>query len=205
MNLIKVVCGAMVVLIVAGTAGDARADGYINPFYGVNFGGSAGSTFVDRARHGDRTTWGFQAGGMGGGIFGGEFDLAYTKNFFGDDPSLVNNSLLTSMGNIIIGIPIGGQHGAGIRPYGTAGLGMVRRQLSLAPDVLNGVETNILDGNDFAYSLGFGAMGFFADHIGIRADYRYIRNFKTDDLLAGSIKAGTFNYSRATAGVLFRF
>ena len=28
------------------------------------------------------------------------------------------------MGNLIVGVPVGGTHGSGIRPYVTAGLGL---------------------------------------------------------------------------------
>lgn len=50
-------------------------------------------------------------------------------------------------------------------------------------------------------------MIFLADHVGVRGDVRYIRNFKIDDFsLSGvSVERGTFNVGRASAGVLFRF
>ena len=61
--------------------------------------------------------------------------------------------------------------------------------------------------NDFAYSLGGGVMGFFSDHFGIRGDIRYFRNFQVDDLRLGGVdfELGTFDFSRATGGAVFRF
>jgi len=61
--------------------------------------------------------------------------------------------------------------------------------------------------NDLAYALGGGVMVFFNDHIGVRGEYRYTRNFSVDDLNIANIdlERGTFNYSRATGAVVFRF
>jgi opacity protein-like surface antigen len=180
-------------------AGDARADGYISPFIGVNFGGDAGGTFKQNADDRNRVTYGFQLGGMKAGVFGAEVDLAYTPNFFGST-GVDKNSVLLVMPTAIIGIPIGGQRGAGIRPYATAGFGLMRRRLEVG-----GVE--VLDDNDAAYSVGGGVMGFFATHIGLRADYRYFRNFDSDLIDFGNLEVhrGTFDFSRATAGLVFRF
>jgi opacity protein-like surface antigen len=185
-------CGLML------AASNARADGYVSPFAGVYFGGDAGGTFVDEAEERDRIAWGFAVGGMLGGVLGAELDLAYTSDFFGTD--LDDNSLLTIMPTAVIAIPIGGQRGPGLRPYATAGVGAIRRRLEVG-----GVE--VLDDTDAAYSVGFGIMGFLATPIGIRADYRYFRNFSSDLLDFGNfdIRRGTFDFSRASVGVVFRF
>jgi opacity protein-like surface antigen len=179
-------------------ASSAQADVYISPFAGVYFGGDAGGTFVDQADDRDRIAWGFDVGGMRGGAFGAELDVAYTSDFFGTN--LDDNSLLTIMPTAIIAIPIGGQSGPGIRPYATAGVGMMRRRLEV-----NNVE--ILDDIDAAYSVGFCVMGFIATPVGIRADYRYFRNFSSDLIDFGdlNVRRGTFNFSRASVGVVFRF
>jgi hypothetical protein len=104
------------------------------------------------------------------------------------------------MPTAIIGIPIGGQRGLGIRPFGTAGLGFIRRNLDF-----NG--QSILDGNKLAYSVGFGAMGFFATHVGIRGDYRFFRTVEVEDISIGTvdIQRGAFSFSRASVGVVFRY
>jgi len=71
---------------------------------------------------------------MGAGVFGFEADLAYTPTFF-DMTSADNNAafssdnVTTAMANLIVGIPVGGQHGHGIRPYVAGGLGMMKEHV----------------------------------------------------------------------------
>lgn len=178
----------------------AYADAYISPFLGVNFGGAAGKPLGEAIDDSAKTTFGFQVGGMGGGVFGFEFDLGYTKNFYGEGRSFVDNNLLTMMPSLIIGVPIGGTTGGGVRPYFTAGMGLVRRQV----DFLGVLD---ISENDLAYSLGGGVMGFVSDTIGFRGDFKYFRNFQVDEFSLGNIDLtrGTFNFSRGSVGLVFRF
>jgi opacity protein-like surface antigen len=99
---------------------------------------------------------------------------------------------------LIIGIPIGGQRGPGFRPYATAGLGVFHRSLNIA-------NQSIFDGNSLGYSVGFGAMGFLGTNFGIRGDYRYFRNVEVDEIALLDIRRGTFDFSRASIGAVFRF
>lgn len=187
-------------LICAGIATEASADGFVSPFLAVNFGGEAGGTFNNNVRDRNRATFGGNVGFMGGGIFGVELDVAYTKKFYGEGAVVGDNSLLTIMPALILGIPVGGQQGPGIRPYATAGVGMMRRELNIS-------GFDVFDGSDLAYSLGGGVMGYFSNHVGIRADYRFFRNFEVDEVGLTNIDfhRGTFDFSRAAIGVLFRF
>jgi len=187
-------------LICAGLATEARADGFVSPFLAVNFGGDAGGTFNNNVRDRNRVTFGGNVGFMGGGIFGVELDVAYTKNFYGEGAVVGDNSLLTVMPAVIVGIPVGGQQGLGIRPYATAGVGMIRRDLSIS-------GFDVFDGSDLAYNLGFGVMGYFSNRVGLRADYKFFRNFEVDEASLTNIDfhRGTFDFSRAAIGVLFRF
>jgi opacity protein-like surface antigen len=179
----------------------AWADGYFVPFIGANFGGDVGRPLRETVDERNRMAWGFGVGGMAGGIFGAEFDFSYTRNFYASDGAFVTKSnLITAMPALVIGIPVGGQSGVGIRPYVLAGAGLLRRDL----------DFNTLDSlsrNDFGYTLGGGVMGYFSDHVGLRGDVRYFRNFKVDDIdLTGvDFEEGTFNFGRASIGVLFRF
>ena len=187
-------------LICAGFATEARADGFVSPFLAVNFGGEAGGTFNNNVRDRNRATFGGNVGFMGGGIFGVELDVAYTKKFYGEGAVVGDNSLLTIMPALILGIPVGGQQGPGIRPYATAGVGMMRRELNIS-------GFDVFEGSDLAYSLGGGVMGYFSNHVGIRADYRFFRNFEVDEASLTNIDfhRGAFDFSRAAVGVLFRF
>src|SRR6185436_20757572 len=124
-------------LIVAGAAAlvmapmQARADGFVSPWIGSAFGSGDGvrnGVSFPELENG-QTTFGITAGGMGGGIIGGEVDFGYSPSFFGDKTLFGSNTVMNLMGNLIIGIPVGGQHGAGIRPYVTGGLGLLRTQI----------------------------------------------------------------------------
>jgi len=179
----------------------ARADGHATIFVGSNFFGDAGRSLDDALNDGSRLTWGAAVGGMTGGIFGAEVDVAHAPDFFGDVPGATTNYVLTVMPSLILGVPLGGQEGPGLRPYGTAGFGLIRRDLEA-----NGVE--LFKDNGFGYSLGVGVNGYISTHFGIRADYRYMRKVEADEartVLGIALDEGSFHFSRATVGALFRF
>src|SRR5262245_56522220 len=99
----------------------AHADGFISPTVGVNFGGQAGGTLRTAVtgvpNEGDKISWGVAAGWMGAGIIGVEEDFSYSPKFFGSGGNIDTSRAVTLMTNVIIGIPVGGQSGGGIRPY----------------------------------------------------------------------------------------
>ena len=195
---VLVLCG----LIVAVLPPPAHADGYFVPFIGANFGGEVGRPLNLALRDRNRAAVGATLGVMGGGVFGLELDMSYTANFYpqplsGDDDG---GNLVTLVPSLVLGIPLGGQRGFGFRPFVLAGAGLVRRNFDV------GSLTSVSQ-NDLAYTLGGGVMIFFADHIGIRGDLRYFRNFRVDDYGLGGVEVerGTFDFSRASGGVVFRF
>ena len=196
----KLIAGACLVTLMSLPSA-ARADGYVAPFIGANFGGSVGTPLNVAARNRNRAAFGAQFGGMGGGIFGAEVDFSYTRNFYTESEGIIeSNNLLTVVPAIIIGIPIGGQQGPGIRPYFTAGVGLVRRDFDFG-------SIASFSQNDAAYSLGGGVMGFISDHFGLRGDVRYFRNFQVDEISLSGVNfdRGTFNFGRASIGAVFRF
>ena len=195
---VLVLCG----LLVAALPASALADGYFVPFIGVNFGGDVGLPLNTALKERNRLAVGGTLGGMGGGIFGVELDMSYTRDFY---PGLVagdagGGNLVTFVPALVLGVPLGGQKGPGIRPFVLAGAGLVRRNLDVG-------SLTSFSQNDLAYTLGGGVMAFFSDHIGIRGDIRYLRNFRVDEISLGDvdIESGTFDFSRATAGIVFRF
>jgi hypothetical protein len=199
MKTLKAALMGALLLVCAPSA--ARADVYLTPFAGVNFGGDVGQPLGVALEDRNRVTYGFGFGFMSAGVLGLELDLGYTKNFYTDENAIVaDNSLLTVMPAVVFGIPLGGQQGAGIRPYALAGAGLVRRNVDFA---------NLLSLSDSqaGYQFGFGVMGFLGDHFGIRGDVRYIRNFEADDLevVGVSLEEGTFDFGRASVGAVFRF
>jgi len=167
----------------------ARADGYVNPWAGINFGSE-----VNDGRGG----FGVSAGAMGAGAIGGEATFGYNPSFFGTSNDFGTNTVIDLMANLIVGIPIGGQHGAGFRPYVTGGIGLIRTQID--GGTLFDVDVS---NNDPGWNLGAGAMGYFNDHVGLRGDVRYLRNFSGDSL-DDLGTAGSFHYWRASFGLVLR-
>jgi outer membrane protein with beta-barrel domain len=174
----------------------ARADGFVSPWAGVNFGGGGVNN--------GRGAFGVDAGGMGAGVIGGELDFGYSPSFFGTQNDFGHNTVIDLMGNVIIGVPVGGTHGAGVRPFVTAGVGLLRTQIdggSLAP--LSSTSSN----NMFGWNAGVGVMGYFTDHFGLRGDVRYLRGFKDLNTGVTSIDLNGGNqlhFWRASIGVVFR-
>ena len=183
---------AALALVLAPAA--ARADWLFTPNIGSTFGGAA-----DGREH---ITYGASIGWMGAGIIGLEGDFQFTPEFFesnDDDVDFFGSSnVVTAMGNVIVGIPIGGQKGGGFRPFGIAGIGLIQQNT----DAEGAFE---IDTNEFGFNVGGGVMGFFNDVVGLRGDLRYVRSFQdTNDNLV-TIGIGDFDYWRANVGVVFRW
>ena len=194
----------------AAAPAPAAADWLFTPFIGTTFGGSA--DFDEGLPGGDeferQFTYGASLGWMGAGIIGFEFDFGYAPNYFetladtDDDFTFADDSNVTTlMANLKLGAPIGGQSGAGIRPYAVAGLGLIRTQ---AESVGNFFE---VDSNDWGIDVGAGVIGFFSDSVGIRGDVRYFRAFAGggDDDEFPEFELSDFDFWRASVGVTFRF
>lgn len=176
------------VVAVLWAPAQARAEGYVSPFAGVVFGNDS----ID-----SKPAWGVNAGWMGAGIIGGEIDFGWAPDVFTD---AVDNHLMDFMGNIIIGVPVGGTSGPGVRPFVTGGVGLI--QVKIDPGVTSVGEYKT---NDFGFNLGAGVMGYFGDHVGLRGDIRYFRT--VDDLDPGSgfnLELGGFDFWRASVGLVIR-
>ena len=184
--------------LMALTPAAARADGLIVPFAGVNFGGNAGESLGD-GTDAQRFDWGISFAWMGGGVFGVEGDVGYSPDFYGKN-DVGGSGVLSLMGNVLLGVPFGGQQGFGVRPYGLVGVGILRSNLE-SFDELVGV-----DDSEVAWDFGGGVMIFFASHVGIRGDIRYFRTFGDVDF--GPIDVAdsdAVDYTRGTLGLVLRF
>jgi opacity protein-like surface antigen len=188
---------ALSLIIGAVSPAAARADGLFVPFIGVNFAGSSGNE-ISNAINAKRFDWGVSLAYMGGGFLGFEADIAYSPDFYGRT-DIGGSSVLTGMGNLLIGIPFGGEEGVGIRPYALAGLGVVRSDVDAFGDVLR------IDNTEAAWSAGGGAMFFFGTHVGLRADVRYVRTFKAIDFIDEIARRGRLDFTRASTGLILRF
>src|SRR5262249_3171069 len=139
----------------------ARADGFFTPWAGVAFGNNPST---------GRGAFGASGGYMGAGVIGGEVDFGVSPSFFGTKTDFGSNSVITTMGNVIVGVPIGGTFGPGVRPYAVGGIGLVRSQY----DGGNLFRSKVSN-NDFGWNAGAGVMGYFTQNVGLRGDVRYFR------------------------------
>jgi opacity protein-like surface antigen len=104
------------------------------------------------------------------------------------------------MANLVLGAPIGGQTGPGVRPYASGGVGLIRSRID-GGGLFSNVNTN-----DFGFNAGAGVHGFFNDNVGLRGDVRFFRSLQ-DDHGANDLDIGLsdFKFWRATVGLTFRF
>jgi opacity protein-like surface antigen len=209
MSLRKMVLALAVAgLAIVASPSRASADWLFTPFVGGNFGGNANfgnfNTFDDEVER--RVNMGASIGWMGKGIAGFEVDFGFAPNFFQDtngdaDFAFGDSNVTTLMANLVVGAPFGGTTGKGFRPYGTAGVGMIRSRIDSGTSLFNDLNTN-----DLGINVGAGVQGFFNDHVGMRGDVRYMRSLQdnnpTSDLDLG---LSNFDFWRATVGVTFRF
>jgi len=192
------VIGAAIVAIMLAPL-PARADTLLIPFFGVNFGGDAGTEFSE-AFDTNQFNWGASITFMGGGIFGVEGDIGFSPDFYGKTDA-GGSSALTATGNLIIGIPFGGQQGFGIRPYGLVGAGLLKSKSDFGTGVAE------IDGNDLTWSAGGGVLLFFGTRTGLRFDVRYFRTFDDLEILGVPIaqSPGKVDFTRASLGFVLRF
>jgi len=183
-----VVAAVVTVLSVASTA---RADGFFVPWVGVDTGGRTASSAID---------FGANVGSTYGGVVGVDFDFGYAPGFFG---SSVDSHVLTAMGNVTVGIPFGSPSAPRFRPYVTGGIGLIHAHLGPVYGV-SGPYAVSLSSNDFGVNVGGGVSGFLADHVGLRADLRYIRSAEDDSPYGGVIDLSRLHYWRTSFGVVLR-
>jgi opacity protein-like surface antigen len=204
----KLIATATLVLsVLVATPSKASADWLVTPYVGWNWGGSANfinfSDFDDKFEQ--RANFGVSFGWMGAGVVGWEVDLGFTPNFFQNttgsgDFEFGDSNVTTLMGNVIVGVPIGGQHGLGFRPYAVGGVGLIRSHVGGPDDFFD------ISSNDWGINVGAGAMFFFTDHFGLRGDVRYFRSLQDDepdDLF--DVGLADFDFWRGTVGATFRW
>ena len=111
------------VLIIIGTAARARAQGFISPFLGLNFGGVSGCPELRDCENQQRNL--SLSLGKFGSILGAETEIAYSPKFLGEVAGLSSN-VLTMMGNVMLAPKAGP-----VRPYLLAGTGVIKTRFEL--------------------------------------------------------------------------
>ena len=171
----------------------ARAQTYLVPFFGFDFGGDAGncpSLLNDCSVK--RTAYGFSVGHLSHGLLGIEADFSYAPDFFGKSPSFGSNSVLTLMSNLVVAIPAGPVH-----PYLSGGLGLMRTNVELTLGSLLSTSNT-----SFAYNVGGGVMIFLPSHVGVRIDYRNMRSASDLNIAGITLTNTKLNFSRIAFGLV---
>ena len=194
--------------VFAAAPAKASADWLFTPYFGVNWGASAGFTdfagdFEDEFER--KMNFGASLSWMGAGALGFEVDFGYSPNFFqnttGDgDFEFGDSNVTTLMANLKVGAPFGGQSGGGIRPYASGGLGLIKSRIDDADDLFE------VNSTDWGLNVGGGVAGFFSDKLGVQGDVRYFRSLQDnepDDEF--DVALGSFSFWRGTVGLVFRF
>lgn len=169
----------------------ARADGFITPYIGFNYGGNstncAGLTNCDDKQ----TNWGVTLGSTNG-IFGLAEDIGYAPDFFGKAPG-TSNGVLHFMTDFMVIVPAGP-----VRPYAFIGIGLIRSHAKFDASALS-LSQNAL-GND----LGAGLDLMFTHSVGVRGELRHLRTFQ--DLNLGIFSNNDkLDFWRAAAGLTLHF
>ena len=183
---------ALMALMLVGRAAPARAEGFLSPFIGYNFGGDSGCPQITNCDD-KRLNAGVGLGALGN-VLGFEEEFGYAKDFFGSAPNL-DSSVLTVMSNLMI-VPNLGP----VRPYVLVGLGLVKTHVSFEAGSLLTSENNNL-----GWDVGGGLIGFFSPHVGLRGDVRYIHSFQDLETLGFTLGHNKLDFGRFSGAVVFAF
>jgi hypothetical protein len=168
----------------------ARADGFVTPYIGFNFGGDSANCHSLTSCEEKRTNWGVTFGSTNG-IFGIEADFGYAPEFFGKTPG-IDNAVLHFMTDFMVLVPAGP-----IQPYAFVGVGLIRPHAKLDTSSLSLTQSAF--GNDFG-----GGLNLFLTHsVGLHGEVRHLRTFKDIDL--GLFSNDKIDFWRGSAGLTFRF
>jgi opacity protein-like surface antigen len=192
-NLSYVLMPALLTLVFAAAPREARAQGFISPFVGFDFGGDSGCREASDCE--DKNSNLGVAFGTMGRVVGFELEFAYARDFFGATPGGSSN-VLTLMNNFMVAPRI-----AFVRPYVLGGLGLIKSHTELTTGQL--LEFN---NNNFGWDLGGGVMFFFGDHIGVRGELRRFATFDEIPVLGFDVgNSEKLSFQRAAAAVVFAF
>jgi opacity protein-like surface antigen len=185
---------ALTLLISLSSAAPARAQGFVSPFIGYNFGGDSGCVEITNCED-KNLNWGVGVGALGP-IFGGELEFAFIPDFFGES-SAQSSSVFTLMGNFMLAPRFGP-----VQPYGTIGLGLIKSHAELT---LSGLVQSDEDNNDFGWNVGGGMFIFFGDHFGIRGDIRYFHAFSALEFVGFNLGETKLDYGRFSGALAVKF
>jgi opacity protein-like surface antigen len=177
----------------AVSPGVASGQGFISPSFGYNFGGDSGCA---KATDCEDKNWNLGVSlGTHGAILGFEAELTYENNFLGKT-SVESTDVLTLMGNLMLAPKI-----AIVRPYGLAGLGLIRTSVEVPTGGSTAAE------NLFGWTVGAGLVVYLNDHVGVKGDIRHYHAFQTLELFGIDVARdeNKLDFGRAAFGLLLSF
>jgi opacity protein-like surface antigen len=178
--------------LVAASATDARAQGFISPLIGYDFGGDASCPQISNCQA-KRMNYGVALGKMGP-ILGFEEEFAYAKDFFGTAPTL-NSSVFTAMSNVMV-VPRVGP----VRPYLLGGLGLIKSHAEFTP-----VSLLTSDTNSFGWDMGGGVIALATPNLGVRGDIRYFHAFQDANFIGFTVQNPKLDFGRASIALVIAF
>jgi opacity protein-like surface antigen len=182
-SVVRLAAAALLAAItLLGAAAPAAAEeSLFAPFAAVTFGG-------DTRKKG--ATFGFSTAYIEDSGWGGEFDLAYVTDF--NDRDFESTSIATAMINLMVAPKL--PWTKRIRPYGVAGLGLIRARGCSRPSCVTEFSRT-----DLGIDAGGGVMVPFNDVLGVRGDIRYFR-FATIHRDIPRTGNGQFDFWRIAGG-----
>jgi opacity protein-like surface antigen len=179
----------------------ARAEWFTTPFLGIKFGGR--TSIVDLEQAADQTTLalGVSVARLDDGILGAEIEFAYIPGYFErentPDPLVSSSYVFDLSGNLILALP-SDMTGGGLRPYFTAGFGLLHAE---GVDIRSVVR---IRRSMPALTLGAGATGILTNRLGARFDVRYLRSIAQEDEFVIGV-GRQLSYWRGTIGIGIRY
>jgi hypothetical protein len=192
---VKILLGILTIGITIGTATEARAQGFISPLIGYDFGGDAKCpTLPNLITCQDKKINASVSLGTMGHILGGEEEVAYAPNFLGSAAGL-SSSVLTLMSNVMLVPKIGPVH-----PYVLVGTGLIKTHVQFTA-----ASVFTTDNLALGWDVGGGLIGFVGGHVGLRGDLRYFHSFQDLTALGFTLSNSKLNYGRAGVGLVLKF
>jgi opacity protein-like surface antigen len=177
----------LLIVCLMSIASTARAQGFVSPFLGFNFGGDSANCVAISNCQDRRLNFGLSFGKRNG-VMGLEEDIAYAPDFFGKTGE--GNGVLTAMTDILVVIPAGP-----IQPYGLIGIGLVRPHATF--------NSFGFSQNAVGYDIGGGLSIFLTKGFGVRGDVRRVKTLQ--DITLGLFSNQKLDFWRASAGLTFAF
>ena len=190
-----------VLALLLWTAAPAGAERVITGFAGAAPNGRSGILDLAQGVGARKSVWGVSVGRVGN-VFGWELDASASPGFFSNDAGLqlvTGSQASIFMVNSVLTAPRQWT-GSTIRPYGVLGAGVMKARVD---DVYGLFPTEtVLAG----FNAGGGVLVFPWPKIGIRADARYFRSRRQDDVEATlGFGPAYLDLWRVVGGAVLRF